>query len=248
VASAQADGLGAFEVRRIPAGTFRLAVSADGYAPRAVGYESFRENGFREMNVELITEAKLDGVVTDGSGKPVEGAKVRATPLAIDGRGYASPGRAEAVTDARGRFSLTGLPQGFAELWCNAEGYFQPESVGKLHDVPAANVALKLVGTGRLKVTVVGPDGKPAGADVNVHVNPPGDPIGKWGGSAQLRPDGTYEFTAVPPGTYWVATVFDPRPAEQNPAAKSVTVGPGKLAEVKLVHRGSRAGGKDAVE
>jgi hypothetical protein len=76
---------------------------------------------------------------------------------------------------------------------------------------------------------------------VNVHVNPPGERIGKWGGSAQLKPDGTYEFTGVPPGQYWVSTVFDPGPAERNPAAKSVTVEAGRTAEVKLVHRSGRS-------
>lgn len=248
VASAQADGLGAFEVRNVPAGGFRVVVTAEGYAPRAAGYESFTANGYREMNVELMTEAKLSGAVTDDGGKPVKGAKVRATPLAIDGRGYASPGGAEAVTDEQGRFVLRGLPQGFAELWCNAEGYFQPEAVGKLYDVPSQDVAIRVVGTGRIKVTVVGPDGKAVGADVQVHVNPPGERIGKWGGSAQLKADGTYEFTGVPPGQYWVSTVFDPRPAEQNPAAKPVTVEAGKAAEVKLVHHGGRSADRDSVQ
>ena len=242
VASAEADGLGAFEVAKIPAGTFRVVVSADGYAPRAIGSESFADKTFREISVELITEAKLIGTVADDSGKPVPGAKIRPTPLAIDGRGYASPRPAEVITDQQGRFELQGLPQGFAELWCSATGYFQPEAVGKLYDVPSEKVTIKLVGTGRLKVTVVGPDGKPVASGVHVHVNPPGERIGKWGGSAELKPDGTYEFDGVPPGQYWASTDFDPSgPAEQNPAAKPVTVEPGKLAEVKLVHR---AGGR----
>src|SRR5439155_1330106 len=136
---------------------------ADGYAPRALGYETFRENTVRTLNVELMTTARLSGTVTDGSDKPVKGALVRATPIAIDGRGYASPDRAEAVTDDHGRFVLAHLPRGYAELWCSAEGFFQPEAVGKLYDVPKEDVSIKLVGTGRLKVTVVGPDGKPAG-------------------------------------------------------------------------------------
>ena len=248
VAAAQVDGLGAFEVRKVPAGTFRVVVRADGFAPRAVGQETFRPGGLVELNVELTAAAKLAGVVSDDSGKPIRGAKVRAQPLAIDGRGYASPDRNEAITDDQGKFELAGLPKGFAELWCTAQGYFQPESVGKLYDVPS-NLTLKLVRTGGLKVSVVGPDAKPVGGDVHVHVNPPGDPIGKWGGSAQLKPDGTYAFTGVPPGPYWVSTVFHPGPAEQNPAAKPVTVEAGKVAEVKLVHRaGGRAKATETVD
>jgi hypothetical protein len=241
VASADADGFGAFELKKVPAGTYRTVVSADGYAPRVVGYEAFNANSFREFDVELMAAAKLAGTVTDDIGKPVKGAKVRPTPMAIDGRGYAVPGRAEAVTDEQGKFRITGVPQGFAELWCNAEGYFQPEAVGRIYDVPSEDLKIRLVGTGKIKVTVVGPDGKPAGPDVNVHVNPPGERIGKWGGSAQLKPDGTYEFTGVPPGQYWVSTVFDPGPAERNPAAKGVVVEAGKRAEVKLVHRSGRS-------
>ena len=122
--------------------------------------------------------------------------------------------------------------------------------MGKLHDVPADDLVIKLVGTGRLKVSVVGPDGKPAGPDVHVHVNPGGERIGKWGGSARLKPDGTYEFESVPPDTYWATTQFDPGgPAERNPAAKPVKVEPGKTAEVKLVHRPGERGKKpDAVD
>jgi hypothetical protein len=241
VASADADGFGAFELKKVPAGSWRVVVSADGYAPRVVGYEAFTANTYRELNVELMTEAKLAGTVTDDGGKPVKAAKVRPTPMAIDGRGYAVPGRAEAITNEQGKFTITGVPQGYAEVWVSAEGYFHPQAAGRLYDVPSQDLVIKLVGTGKLKVTVVGPDGKPAGADVNVHVNPPGERIGKWGGSAQLKPDGTYEFTGVPPGQYWVSTVFDPGPAERNPAAKSVTVEAGRTAEVKLVHRSGRS-------
>ena len=248
VASTDSDALGAFELRKIPTGTVNVSASAEGYAPRSVGYETLTGSDFREINIELMTAAKLSGTVTDNSGKPIAGAKVRATALAIDGRGYTSPDRNEAETDANGKFVVSDLPQGFAEVSCRAAGYFQGDWVGKLHDVPSENLVLKMSGIGRLKVTVVGPDGKPpVGGDLHVHVNPEGERIGKWGGSAQLKADGTFEFDGVPPGKYWASTVFEPGPAERNPAAKLVVVEPGKLAEVKLVHRAGGRTPKDSV-
>ena len=47
-------------------------------------------------------------------------------------------------------------------------------------------------------------DGTPA-SDGTIHVSPPGNPIGKWGGSTNLNTDGTFQFDNVPPGAYTVS-------------------------------------------
>jgi hypothetical protein len=229
-------------LKNVPAGErYRYVVAADGYAARVIGHDALTGGAYRHFpDVQLGREATLSGVVTDDSGKPIAGVKVRPTPIAIDGRGYTLPDTAEVTTDEAGRFQLPGLPEGYAEVWCRAAGYFQPEAVAKLHDVPTKDLVIRMVGTGRVKVTVVRPDGKPPAGDVHVHVNPEGDPIGKWGGSAQLKPDGTYEFDGVPPGKYWASTIPSPgMRAEENPAARPLVVEPGKTAELKLVHRES---------
>jgi len=250
IATAEADASGAFELKNVPPGErYRYAVSGDGYAPRVIGYDAVTDGAYRPFpDVQLGREAKLSGTCTDDSGKPVKGVKVRPTPIAIDGRGYTVPATAEVTTGDDGRFELTGLPEGYAELWCHAPGYFQPDSVAKLHDVPAKGLVIRMVGTGKVKVTVVGPDGKPPTGNVHVHVNPEGEQIGKWGGSAELKPDGTYEFDGVPPGKYWVSTIPSPgMRAEENPAAKPIVIEAGKTAQIKLVHRPSGGARRDAV-
>ena len=102
----------AFEVTKIPAGARCLvSASSDGYAPRMLGYEAFSESGFKSFDdIQLVKAAKLTGTVSDASGKPIQGVKVRPTPMAIDGRGYVSPHRAEVETDEQGKFVLTDLP------------------------------------------------------------------------------------------------------------------------------------------
>jgi outer membrane receptor protein involved in Fe transport len=63
----------------------------------------------------------ITGVVTDGAtGKPVVGALVVATSPAV-------PGQQTAVTDAKGTFTVTGLPAGQYKLQASLDGY-KPET------------------------------------------------------------------------------------------------------------------------
>jgi iron complex outermembrane receptor protein len=76
----------------------------------------------------------ITGVVTDGaSGKPVVGALVVATSPAV-------PGQQTAVTDAKGAFTVGGLPAGQYKLQASFDGY-KPETRADL--AVGENVALR---------------------------------------------------------------------------------------------------------
>jgi hypothetical protein len=238
-ATATGDKLGRVDLANIPPGHYRLVAAAPGYAPRMIGYREIKDGQAEKLVVQLSAAAKLTGAVTDGEGKPVPNLKVRASnTMGIDGRGYPLPDNPEVTTDDKGQFTLTDLPTGYAQGWVYGENYFHQDSL-KLYDVPTqpysrtpGPLALKVVRTGAVKGQVIAKNGKPA-TNGTIHVEPPGDPIGKWGGSMNLKPDGTFEFEHVPPGPYTVSTEpqFSGTP---NPNAVQITITSGKTTEVTV--------------
>lgn len=232
----KADGQGHFELKNIPPGSYRVSVSADGYAPRMLGYVQLGSNALKQYTTHLVPPAKVRGTVIDTDGKPVAGVEVIASSIiAIDGRGYLLPDRPEATTDDKGAFELAGLPQGFLQLHGHHKTYFMLDIL-KPYAAPADDIVLRVTATGSVKGRVLRPDGKPA-ADANVSVNPPGERIGKWGGSTQVSPDGTFHFDGVPPGKYFVSANPGLAITGNDPAAKEIEVKTGQTVEVELTGR-----------
>ena len=58
--------------------------------------------------------------------------------------------------------------------------------------------------TGTIKGRVIGK--RPPDGTIDVSVAPEGERIGKWGGGMRAKPDGTFQFSNVPPGTYVIST------------------------------------------
>ena len=76
------------------------------------------------------------------------------------------------------------------------------------------------------------PKGKPAAG--NVSVNPPGDLIGKWGGSTNVAADGSFEFKDVPPGAYTVSSKPQLPGVPRDPNAVEINVASGKVTTVTV--------------
>ncbi|MCB9591329.1 MAG: carboxypeptidase regulatory-like domain-containing protein [Sandaracinaceae bacterium] len=100
---AQTDGDGRFEIPRARAAAWRLTIQADGYLPheRALTVED-RGRGPEDVSLDairLVPGGRVEGTVVDALGHVV----ARATVVAGDGI---------ARTDARGRFSVTGVAAG----------------------------------------------------------------------------------------------------------------------------------------
>ena len=251
IAEAVAGASGRIQVSKVPADRIRVSVTAEGYAARRLDERLLNRPEFLKFVVELAKVASVTGIVTDTQGHPIKGAKVRtATELGLnglgydDGRHYEPPDSWSVATDAAGRFELKGLPTGFAQLFVSMAGYYFGD-VHTIHDVPGTNVVLRLVGAGSIHITVTDKDDQAIsrfeGNPLIVEVEPKeGWKIGvsSWGGSANIRDDGTFDFTGVPPGEYRVSSRPNPGSSRRNyPEAQIVIVEFGKTAKVKLVYR-----------
>jgi hypothetical protein len=111
---------GTFTLGDLSAGQARLRVRAPGFAPdeRAIVVE---DRGARKPTeiprFELFEEAMVEGIVVDGRGDPIPGARVAkdAVPTYVP-VGAARQGTGIVVTDGRGRFKLGELPEGLVTL------------------------------------------------------------------------------------------------------------------------------------
>jgi protocatechuate 3,4-dioxygenase beta subunit len=242
VAKAVSDTTGQARFTNIPAGTYGLRAAADGYATRVLSYERCGRRSSKRLTVELAKSAVVSGRITDTDGGPLQEVKVYpSTVMAMDGRGYTSPGQLTIKTDAGGRFELSGLPVGYVQVGARKEGYHFSD-LFTIHDVPATNIVLRLSRAGGLQVTVTDKAGQRLsrfeGNPLTVEVEPEeGNQVGSWGGSATVRDDGTVEFKNMPPGRYRIKS--RPNPFHSNrvyPPEQIVTVTPGGPIQVKVVY------------
>jgi protocatechuate 3,4-dioxygenase beta subunit len=121
---------GTFELLKPPTGMHALAVYRPGFAPLLIRRLEIAE---KDLRVDLGTltlrkAAVLEGRVTDPEGKPVAGAKVFATTLAVvmmdRFRGTIQEIPGTAVTDPEGRFRLRELhPRERFTLYMQRAGY-----------------------------------------------------------------------------------------------------------------------------
>ena len=229
------DADGRAVVEKIAAGNVRVTVTATGYAPRLLGYDRFDAATFRPFTISLAKASTLRGLVVDTNDKPVKGATVRADSIiALDGRGYPppdSPNPASIATDDAGRFALNDLPAGFATLSVRAEGYHFGDLFA-LHDVPGTGeVRVVLDRSCKVQVTVTDKEGKPLAkfenAPILIEIEPKGGSvIGSWGGSSEVKPDGTYEFVGMPAGEYRVRS-------HPNPSTTGRIYAPEKIVKIE---------------
>jgi hypothetical protein len=232
-ASAQSDAQGRFRFEKVPSGTYRVSISASGYAALATSHNLLVADGYQLLDdVELAPQATVSGSVLDETGQPIAGADVRlADILAMNGQSYSCVAPAQAYTDSAGVFHISGVPVGFGRVICFARGYFA--KAGEVQSIPAKDITIRAVQTGTIEGRVLG--GAGPGGNINVSIEQKGErKAGNWGGAMQVKPDGTFQFDNVPPGTYVLST----RPllpgVPTDPNAKTVEVVAGQTATVEL--------------
>ncbi|HYO72427.1 MAG TPA: carboxypeptidase regulatory-like domain-containing protein, partial [Archangium sp.] len=116
------DAQGHYALAGVPAGSYVVQVAAHGYAPAEASVEVPRgATGTVTADLSLGRGAKMTGrVVEEGTNQPLERARV-----SVEGMGTESAlsVRYDALTDARGDFTLEGLPTGQMSLYVSAEGH-----------------------------------------------------------------------------------------------------------------------------
>jgi hypothetical protein len=238
VASGKAGDDGKFELLHVPSGSFRVHAAADGYATRLLGYATFRGDTLKEYPAASLAPAKeLSGTVVLGDGKPIAGLTVRVDSLiGPDGNGYIPLDSPQAVTDAKGGFTFGGLPAGSCQLFVHGTGYTQ-KAVLERHTIPAPGFTIRMSASGNVRGKVTRNGEVPTDASYIANLTPEGgEKVGSWSGSMDIKADGTFEFTDVPPGRYTVTARPNPGPVlkGKDPNEKAITVEPGKTVEIEI--------------
>jgi hypothetical protein len=249
VAEAIGNEDGRVELSGLTEDTYRIAVSADGYAPRVLAYSQIGSNDFSEFATDLAKPTELAGVVLDQNEAPLSGVTIKAmNTLGLDGHGYTPPETSETISDSNGQFRLRGLPKGSLQVWAFSPGYHHRWNPAELVNLApgaagSSNYVVHMEATGTVRIQILDASGNPVQrlreGEIQVHIEPAtGAAIGSSGGSANVSTNGVYEFAQVPPGEYRVSLKpFLPGLKAPTDDVTVVSVAAGKTAEVKLVQR-----------
>ncbi len=129
---ARTDAQGAFALNDLAPGSARLGVRAPGFAPstRVITIpDSGGRLGFAIPPLELVAEGSIEGDVVDAHGDPVAGARIAKDDVPTWLLVGSTP-ESVAVTDAKGRFALRGLPEGTVTLEAYAPGLGRARAEG----------------------------------------------------------------------------------------------------------------------
>jgi len=147
VAHARTDKGGAFTLPDLVPGGARLVVRATGFAPAEREVEVVASSNHRTNlpRVELSDEGVAEGTVVDGRGDPVPGARVAKDQVPTFLAVGATPAGI-AVTDARGRFHLGGLPPGtlLLEAYAPDLGRATAQGVSVAAGRPTTGIVIRL--------------------------------------------------------------------------------------------------------
>jgi hypothetical protein len=228
---------GLCRVDQIPLGLYQVSVAAEGYVPVELERYDNTQAECYEFEAGLLRPFSITGIVTDGKGAALKDVGVSADDfVGPDGNEYRHQADSPVLTDAQGRFEIPDLPKGFARFRCRAEGLHQTDSIFEMYPIPSGQIKLTMTGTGIIRGKVVAENGKAVSGEIHVHIRPPGEQIGKWGGSARCKEDGGFEFTGVPPGEYLVGTGFELMTKGDRTNAELVRVEAGKTYDIEVLH------------
>ncbi len=182
-----------FEFRAIPvAKTVTLSASSDELATFFV--EGLKLEAGRRVDVDLqmVSGARITGRVVDEEGEPVENAEVAAKTREIWGTPIVS--LREAETDPEGRFDLPAVAPGDVWITVEREGYLEYRSPSSFSvaNGEEREQDIELSSGGSLRGFVAFPDGTPAaGAKVEIEIDLSGNVAGSPVGPDQTSGAGT---------------------------------------------------------
>lgn len=260
--TADTDATGAFVLRNVPAGSFKLKASAeDGRkATQPLVVAQVDQSG---VVVKLEDRASISGRVVDSNNKPASGVRVTAakTKKDDDGMTINFNGRDNGVTTRDdGSFKLLGLEPGEYTVSARDGGEWGPPPTTKDKKKDAETVTLAATEAksgvtltveardGVIRGNVLAPDGKPA-ADAWVTASRVVDPVegvparfARFGGDRSkpvlTNADGQFTITRLRKGTFTVE-VEGPKGTSR---AEKQGVKPGDSVTIKLLSFGSLTG------
>ncbi|MDB6054904.1 MAG: hypothetical protein JWN25_2427 [Verrucomicrobiales bacterium] len=201
---------GVARLKPLPPGYYQISATAPGYVESAADYGDYSQPSFKKYELKLAPAGAVTGVLMDEDGKPCPHVHlVVANTLLTNNAPYRALKKESIDTDDFGRFSMTNLPIGTAQIWLQSPLYFQ-DNLFAYHSVPAKDIRILVHHTGSLTVKVLNKSKAPVqmvdGRKLQVSVHPKGGDVrGSWGGGADLNADGTYSFIGVHPGEYRVS-------------------------------------------
>jgi protocatechuate 3,4-dioxygenase beta subunit len=177
------DAKGEYRFDKLMDGGKRLAVAAAGLVPQSLELNLKPAESLEHVDFVLSAGLSVSGRVRDPQGSPIEGADVEIK--AIDESSFTG---GEIVTDADGRFELTGLPPGPKQLLLFKTGYasvWKHVEPGQAEDLELTmNFAPKVIG---FVTDVVG--APITNFDVNISYQG-----SSWTNSGGNYPDGRFEM------------------------------------------------------
>lgn len=224
VAETTADASGRWVLKNAPTGRHRVVASAKGHVSRVVGYgPADSQPRWQKFDCRLAVAVVVAGRVTDDAGRPLADVDVRLNDVTTgddDGR-YDAADDFRVTTDDDGRFQFAQAPRGTASVRVHKPGYVRP-GLGAKIETPAEGLALQMMKSAQLVVTVAFVDAaRPDGYVVNIAAEG-GEKIGSWGGSGNIDAKNQITFRDVPPGRYVLHG--RPNPGGDDQQTKSVTV------------------------
>lgn len=209
-ARATSGGDGAYELTGLDVGPTTIYVTRKGSAPSQLATVSIPE--LDNLDLQIIPGGVIRGTVTDAEGKPVSGARIRASGWGTDGARVGT-----ATTDAEGKYEISSLLEGFVnQFTVDKDGYVEKRE--QLTQMVYQQIALNRDGVvernfvlqraASLSGRVTDPDGNPIGG-VNVIAYSSKMQMGVQQKSARTGADGRYEIDALEESTWMLIAQRD---------------------------------------
>jgi len=207
------DKDGRFVMRFVKKGKHRLRATYNGETGSAV-CDAHERGVVLRLGAHQGGDVVLAGTLTDRvTGQPIAEARVSVMRVRKTPGGSSSVGVAQDVTDAQGRYELSGLDVGSYRLSSLPKGYAAGAAKTRKFEAGRHTIDLAFDPARKLRVRVVLPDGKPAtGAEIRVervgggHVRVPGH-MRMMSDSVRVDERGSAELRRLPATALWVRAI-----------------------------------------